>query len=291
MLTLTKEKFEEYCKEHNLRYEFNEKCYYEIELKEKFDINYLFITICTYGYIETAKWLYNDYKKYIYINFDNYIAFTNSCKCGYFELAKWLYSLGIDIMDIDNVYGFVWSVCKQNHIEIAKWLYSLDNNILDDGLDDDNDHNVRRDILIEACTSGNIDIAKWIHSLGYNLSNCYSLIFELCCFSYEHFLYYEYEHNIKQVPDCVNEILEWLLFDLGCMKLFISMSLKNVHWYYDRILQKIMKYRIQKITEYKMKKKRERQKHLFNGFLFGGQNSKLCLKMDIPNFNECLNFF
>jgi hypothetical protein len=281
---LTKEKFEEYCKSHNLRYIFNGKYYIENELKEKFDINCLFITICSYGYIETAKWLYNDYEKYIYINFDNYLAFTNSCKGGHFELAKWLYSLGIDIMDIDYVYNFFWSICNKNHIEIAKWLYSLDNNILDDGIEDNNNHNVRRDIFIDACVNGNIHMAKWFHSLGYNLSSFYSKIFEFCCFNYKHFLNeYEYECNNKPVPDNKNEILEWLLFDLKCMKLFISMSLDDDNWYYDRILQKVM--------EYRMKKKRDRQKHLFYGFLFGGQNSKLCLKMDIPNFNECLKFF
>jgi hypothetical protein len=53
---VTKEEFEEYCRNNDLRYKFESKYWRENYLKSYWNTNDLFMVLCYYGYIETIKW-------------------------------------------------------------------------------------------------------------------------------------------------------------------------------------------------------------------------------------------
>jgi hypothetical protein len=75
---VTKEEFENYCKEHNLRY-INKYTEYTFRLEDNFN-EWIFIVVCCNGYLETAKWLST--LKEINIHAKNERAFRISCSNG-----------------------------------------------------------------------------------------------------------------------------------------------------------------------------------------------------------------
>ena len=102
MSTITKEAFEEYCRNNNLRYKFENKFYEEKLLKSNWNNN-LLIVLCRYGYIETLKWLLT--KEEINIHANNEEAFRMSCKNGEIEVAKWLIEISKENGDMINIHA------------------------------------------------------------------------------------------------------------------------------------------------------------------------------------------
>jgi len=165
---ITKEEFEEYCRNNDLRYRFKNKYYLENNLKINWNITDLFIVLCCYGYIETLKWLIEITKKNnetINIHKENEEAFRWSCECGQIEVVKWLFEISKENGEIINIhandeYAFRWS-CYNGCLEIAKWLIKIskkNNEII-------NIHANDEFTFRESCIIGNIEVAKWLCDL------------------------------------------------------------------------------------------------------------------------------
>ena len=89
---ITKEEFERYCDEHELRRTFDKRYWIEYLLDENWN-EWIFFTICSYGYVETAKWLYS--LGNIDIHTENEFAFRWSCMYDKKEIVKWfIFELG-----------------------------------------------------------------------------------------------------------------------------------------------------------------------------------------------------
>ena len=115
---ITKEEFERYCDEHRLRRTFDKHYLFEYLLNENWN-EWIFITTCAYGYIETAKWLYSLGAVDIHIQDED--AFSYSCRNGHLTIAKWLRSLGNIDIHAYNEFAFRWS-CENEQLEIVKWF-------------------------------------------------------------------------------------------------------------------------------------------------------------------------
>jgi len=122
---ITKIDFEEYCKKNNLRYKFEDKHYEEIILTH-WNNNNLFIVLCCYGYIETAKWLLTLGEINIHLN--NEDAFRTSCYYGHLEVIKWLNEISEKNKEMINIHANNEEAFRNScfgHLEVAKWLIKI----------------------------------------------------------------------------------------------------------------------------------------------------------------------
>ncbi len=88
------------------------------------DDEYIFRTICEYGYFEFAKTLFENIPNINIHALDEY-AFRKCCLKGYTKIAQWLYSLdkNLNVRASDDE-AFIWS-CKNEYVKIAAWLTTL----------------------------------------------------------------------------------------------------------------------------------------------------------------------
>ncbi len=119
-----------------------------------------FIIVCSEGYFEFAKWLYDTSiieGNVINIHAEDDYVFEHVCQSDKnFDLVLWLYNLGgIDIhMNRDNIFKIA---CITGQTKIAKWLYSIDG--ININFDKDK-------IFRLSCENGYYDIPRWLYSLG-----------------------------------------------------------------------------------------------------------------------------
>jgi len=100
---ITKEEFEEYCSNNNLRYKFKNEYQQEDDLKLDWNNDNLFRVLCCYGYIETLKWFLTLGE--INIHVYNEEAFICSCENGHLELAKLLIKISKENGEIINIHA------------------------------------------------------------------------------------------------------------------------------------------------------------------------------------------
>jgi hypothetical protein len=212
---ITKEKFELYCKEHNIIHNFTGKCFHEIFLRNNFDEKQIFIVVCYYGLLEVAKWIYSSCNINVHVFNDE--AFKCSCYNGHLEVAKWLYyDVGDINIHIENDYVFIMS-CSNGHLEVAKWLYSLGNV---------NIHFQNDKSFCFSCIHGHLEVAKWLYSLG-NVET--EEPFNMCCYALKEI---DLKKKFNSYYFKYSEIIKWFLFDLG----YIS-RIDEFHEYHE-IIQK-----------------------------------------------------
>jgi len=182
---ITRENFEKYCKENNLRYEINCSIF-ENYLDEDWN-HHIFIVICGYGFLETAQWLYNS--ENIDIHYENELAFRYSCLDRHLDLAKWLIEISKENGKIINIHVNNEEVfrksCNNGDLEVAKWLFEIskENN------DMINIHANDEEAFIWCCLDEDIEMAKWLVEISkendeiINIHTKNEMIFRLSCFS------------------------------------------------------------------------------------------------------------
>jgi len=116
---ITKEEFIKYCNKNNI--EFKKIPWINYYINNNWSQN-IFISLCNYGYLKTAKWFFNNSD--INIHMCNESAFIYSCKNGYLKIAKWLFNIENINIHMDKDFAFILS-CLNNHLKVAEWLCSL----------------------------------------------------------------------------------------------------------------------------------------------------------------------
>lgn len=98
---------------------------YLYSIKKFGHIASFFITACTEGFLDIAKWLYEIDGE----NFEMQRCFGKACVKGNYYLAKWLYKIGGNKIDINmsNNRLFEDSFLSGN-LKLTKWIYQLSDN-------------------------------------------------------------------------------------------------------------------------------------------------------------------
>lgn len=89
-------------------------------IPSQYELNKMFVYMCSRGYLEIAKYLY---EKGADITCYNNQPFISACCRGHFNVAQWLYELGINVMCRDN--EVFWKACSSGNISLAKWLIEI----------------------------------------------------------------------------------------------------------------------------------------------------------------------
>ena len=219
----------------------------EYEQKYPFPINQykdvLFRMICSFGYLEQAKILYENHPN-IDLNVLKEECFRNACQNGHLQLAKWLYEITENHIDfgIFDHQAFRFA-CVKNHFETAQWIYSLNPNIKFENA------TYRENLFSGCCFFGSLPMTKWLLEIFPETDIHFSdeLIFRTTCnqghLEIAQWLYQTY-------PDINIEAKEHQSFVNSCKK-----NLKNVALWLNTL--KPEQYNIfiedNKITDYSIK--------------------------------------
>jgi hypothetical protein len=79
-----------------------------------------FVNSCKNGSLHVAKWLFKNYKIYIYPK-----VFEYACKNGHLQVAKWLHYNNIIVKYYRYDKSFL-EACKNQHFEVMGWLCSIE---------------------------------------------------------------------------------------------------------------------------------------------------------------------
>jgi len=122
-MDLTKESFDEHCQKNGLRNTFDNNFPEESSIRfwsKGNYINYIFELSCLYGYIETAKWLYYNFRNIISLDCINETLMSGILHNN-IDIVKWLLTLSFKDTPLYNQARFKLC-CKYGYIELAKIL-------------------------------------------------------------------------------------------------------------------------------------------------------------------------
>jgi len=220
---LTKEEFETYCKKNNLRYEFpylKLSVFYDY-LDKKFD-EYIFITCCAYGYLETLKWLKTLKKNNVNKQFSKSVYYC--CLNNNIEILEWLkktfnYKISLKIF-ID--------ICKNISFDFAEKIFPITKKFYS------------YEFIVR---SGNYNILKFIIEKYVNLENGKEKIENIISIFFSYYLFNnenEFRPDKKKVLEKMNEIsnLYNIAIESNC-KLNVTNILKQIiqkmhQWHFYR---------------------------------------------------------
>ena len=113
------------------------------------DINAVFMKVCCWGHLRLAQWFAETFVLEVSPNDLLY----ESCRCGRLEIAKWVtetYDVDAECR-VDNV--VLKAAVRGRNLDIIQWLINKFGNI--------SDADSSNNILIMACKGGALDMAKW----------------------------------------------------------------------------------------------------------------------------------
>jgi hypothetical protein len=121
-----------------------------------------FHTVCGYGYIHIAKWMY-DRRAHAGSNIDLTLAIENACKNGHLEIVIWLPKIPV------CYYGPFYLACENGHLDVAKWLYTFEIKDTKQLFTFRIEDWMVRFAFSKSCVCGQLDVAKWLLERGVNI--------------------------------------------------------------------------------------------------------------------------
>jgi len=178
------------------------------------------------------------------------------CFYGYTETVNWLfenYKSKINV-HLYNELALKLS-CLNEQYETVKWLFNIGADI-----------NYNYELLLKLCCKrGMITMAKLLYDLGCDIHVLDEKIFKKCIDQYL-YCYYAYGNG----GGISMEIMEWFIFDLDYVEKFRKLYLENEINMDNCLRLSGLKKLLFEMDNNIKNKILKRQKHLFNGFLFGG---------------------